>query len=76
VKEDSETDSFGSTAPFWGVIPIGHLPWYYISDGEPADRRRDTRFLRVWPNGFAAIPKALFTSGLLKILGIRRDLDS
>jgi len=28
-------------------LPVNHLPWYCITDGEPAGRYLDTRFLRV-----------------------------
>jgi hypothetical protein len=52
VKEDSETDSFGSTAPFWGVIPIGHaIEIEERQQGETDEQRyhsqgvhNDTRF--------------------------------
>jgi len=57
-------------------LPVNHLPWYCITDGEPAGRYLETRFSLSSPIGFAAIPGARFSREPCRVLGIRRDLDS
>jgi len=58
-------------------LPVNHLPWYCITDGEPAGRYLDTRpFACLVPPGLHRFQGPFSVTNLAGVLGIRRDVDS